>query len=260
MTANLDGVWLKVSRAKKHIDDLEAAIIAFHETKPYAVVVEDDPQTGKRVAKIGGEPVPIPNEVPLILGDAVHAIRSSLDHFLYAAIPSPIQDTAFPICRKGVPTAAYWKSLVGGKAKGASKPLMQALLALQAYEGGRDNGLWLIDRLDLVDKHHLVLTTGIAYSAMTFDFAAMMRGLTEWTKDLPAMPISLRPANRYPVQNGTALFSADPEAFEKHEDLKFRFDVAFGEPQVLVGEPVVPTLRRLADEVEGLLQRLAPLV
>src|SRR6266571_3990435 len=127
MTDRFDGVWLKVGRAKQHIDELEAAIVAFHSTGPYKVVTVDDPQTGKRIAKIGKEPAPIPDEVPLLLGDAVHAIRSSLDHFAYNAIPNLTQDTAFPVCRRGVPTATYWKSLVGGKVKGASKQLTQAL-------------------------------------------------------------------------------------------------------------------------------------
>jgi hypothetical protein len=260
MTDRFGGVWLKVSRARQHIDNLESAIIAFHNTGPYEVVTVDDPQTGKRIARIGSEPAPIPDEVPLILGDAVHVMRSSLDHFLYAAIPNPTQDTAFPVCRRGVPTAAYWKSLVGGKTKGASKQLRQALLALQPFEGGCDHSVWLIDRLDLVDKHNLVLTTGVAYSAMTFDIAAFLRAQSHWTKDLPTFPISLRPADRYPVEKGTELFIADPADFEKHEGLKFSFDVAFGEPQALIGEPVVPTLRRLVVEVETLLKRLIPLV
>src|SRR6266516_6097136 len=108
MTGKFNSVWLKVSRAKQHIGELEAAIIAFHETSPYQVVTVDDPQTGKRVAMIGGEPAPIPHEIPLILGDAVHALRSSLDHFAYNAIPKPTTDTAFPAVRSGVPTAAYW--------------------------------------------------------------------------------------------------------------------------------------------------------
>jgi hypothetical protein len=173
---------------------------------------------------------------------------------------APTQDTAFPVGRRGVPTSAYWKTLVGGKAKGASKALMQALIALQAYEGGRDSDVWLIDRLDLVDKHHLVLTTGVAYSALTFDIAATVRDMTDWMKNLPEMPIRLRPADRYPVQEGTELFIADPADFDKHGELKFSFDVAFGEPPGLQGEPVVPTLWQLLGDLEGLLQRLIPLV
>jgi len=250
-----------MGRAKQHVDDLEAAIIAFHRTNPYHVIIEDDPQTGRRTAKIGREPAPIPDTVPLILGDAVHAIRCSLDYFAYAAVSAPTDQTVFPVLRQSrVPTARELKTLVDGKVVGASKQLRQALYALQPHFGGHGEYIWLIHHLDLIDKHRLLVTIGIAYSSFIFDAAAMLRGLTDWTKDLPPMPIGLRPASRYPVQNGSALFTADPDFFEKHKDLKFTFDVAFGEPQILVGEPVVPTLRRLLDEVDGLLKRLIPLV
>jgi hypothetical protein len=261
VTSRFDHVWLKLDRAKQHIDDVEAAIIAFHRTNPYVVVAEDDPQTGKRTAKIGRKPAPIPSTVPLILGDAVHAIRASLDYFANAAVPVPTDETGFPVPRQSrVPTARDLKSLVDGKVAGASKQLRQALCALQPYPGGHGEYVWLIHRLDAIDKHRLLLTVGIAYRSVIFDAAANLRGLADWTNDLPPMPIGLRPAQRYPVQEGTPLFTADPDFFDKQKDLKFSFDVAFGEPKILEGEPVVPTLRRLLNEVDGLLKRLIPLV
>jgi hypothetical protein len=130
MTSRFDHVWLKLDRAKQHIDDLEAEIIAFHRTNPYVVITEDDPQTGRRTAKIGMKPAPIPSAVPLILGDAVHAIRTSLDYFMYAAVPVPLDQTVFPVPRQSrVPTARELKTLVDGKVTGASKQLRQALYA-----------------------------------------------------------------------------------------------------------------------------------
>lgn len=261
MTSGFDHVWLKLDRAKQHIDDLEGEIIAFHRANPYHVITEDDPQTERRTAKIGKKPAPIPAAVPLILGDAVHAMRCSLDYFMNAAVPAPTDQTVFPVLRQSrVPTARELKTLVDGKVAGASKQLRQALYALQPHFGGHGEHIWLIHYLDLIDKHRLLVTIGTAYSSFAFDAAADLRGLADWTKDLPPMPIALRPASRYPVQDGSALFTADPDFFEKHKDLKFIFDVAFGEPQILVGEPVVPTLRRLLDEVDGLLKRLIPLV
>lgn len=89
MTSSFADVWLKMGRAKQHVDDLEAEIAAFHRADPYHVIVEDNPQTGKRIAKVGREPAPIPDAMPLVLGDAVHAIRSSLDYFAYAAVSAP---------------------------------------------------------------------------------------------------------------------------------------------------------------------------
>jgi hypothetical protein len=258
-----DSVWLKLSRAEQHIDDLEAAIIAFHRTNPYPIITEDDPQTGKRIARVGDEIATIPSTIPLILGDAVHAIRSSLDHFAYAADPAQAgkTKTAFPIWRnETVPARKELKSLLGRQIGRASEPLKKALLALEPYQGGHGEKLWLIDQLDIIDKHRLLVTIGISYESLGFDAAAGLRGLADWTKDLPVTMLYLKPASRYPVQPGTKLFIADASSFDEHEQLQFTFNVAFGEPQVLEGQPLVPTLRGLLNEVKGLLKRLIPLV
>jgi hypothetical protein len=261
MTSRFDVAWQKMGRASQHIDGLEASIVAFHQTGPYQVVIEDDPQTRKRTAKLGGALTPIPPAVPLIMGDVVHALRCSLDYFAYAAVPAPTEQTMFPVLRAArVPKAAELRSLVDGRLKGASKQLRQAVVDHEPYLGGKGESVWLVNHLDIVDKHRLLLTVGTAYTSMRFDAAASLRDLADWTKDLPPMPIGLRPAHRYPVQAGQPLFTADVEAFEKHQDLAFAFDVAFGEPPPLAGEPVVATLRRLHDDVAALLQQLIPLV
>lgn len=230
---------------------------------PYPVVIEDDPQRGKRIAKVGDDPAPIPSAIPLILGDAVHAIRSSLDHFAYAADPAQTgkTKTAFPIWRnETVPTHEELESLIGRQIGRASQPLKDALYALQPYKGGHGEPFWLLDQLDLIDKHRLLVTIGASYEALGFDAAVGLRGLADWTKDLPVTMLYLRPASRYRVESGTELFLADPGSFEKHEQLQFAFNVALGEPQILKGKALVPTLRGLLDEVDGLLKRLIPLV
>jgi hypothetical protein len=44
--------------------------------------VEDDPNTGNRIYKVIDIP-PIDDEIPLITADAVHNIRSALDHLAH---------------------------------------------------------------------------------------------------------------------------------------------------------------------------------
>jgi hypothetical protein len=261
MASRFENALWKLDRAKQHTDDLEATIVAFHQTNPYHVITEDEPHTGRRTAKIGSEPQPIPPAVPLILGDAIHALRSSLDYFAYAAVPTPTEQTMFPVVRHGrVPKPAELRSLVKGRVAGASAQLQRALCDLEPYLGGKGEYVWLIHHLDIVDKHRLLVTIGRAYSSFRFDAAVELRGVADWTKDLPPAHIALRPADRYPVENGTALFTAPADFFEKHNELQFVFDVAFGEPPILTGEPVVPVMRRLLGDVEKLLQQLIPLV
>jgi len=256
-----ESVRLKLDRAKQHIDDLEAAIIAFHRTNPYPIVTEDDPQRGKRVVKVKGKPSPIPSAIPLILGDAVHAIRSSLDHFAYAAVRNPpdITKVSFPIWRKDyVPTVEEFESAMNRQMPRASKRLVQAIYALQPYRRGNGEHLWAIDRLDIIDKHRVLIVIGTYPKSFQFDASGLFAGL-DVPYDIPAIPWAIR-IQEDAIQDGTILFEAAPEDFEKQKDLQFTFHIAFSEPQVLEREPVVPTLRGLLDEVDGLLKRLIPLV
>lgn len=252
--ADFTGMWGKMNRAKQHVSDLETAVVAFHKANPYPVIIDDNPKMGTRAAKLGGPLTPIPREVPVLVGDAIHNLRSALDHFMYAAVAAPSRATYFPVFSgPGSRTAKELKALVHGKTKGASPDLTKALLAIEPYSGGNGEYLWVINDLDITDKHRLLLTIGTAFSAMTLDLADLAPLIFP---DGGSFPLSLRPSDRYPLKEGTELYVAPPGEFEKHRNLKFTFDIAFGEPKVLEGEPIVPTLRRLIDEVEGLLQRL----
>ena len=75
-------MWMKIGRARQHIEELRRALTEYANSVPCTVVREADPdEPGWLRARIDGEPKPIPDEVPLILGDAVHNLRTSLDYF-----------------------------------------------------------------------------------------------------------------------------------------------------------------------------------
>ncbi|PZR65211.1 MAG: hypothetical protein DLM71_00110 [Chloroflexi bacterium] len=78
----LHGARAKVVRAKEHLRSLEERVADFVESDPYRVVRDLDPQTGahRRYAVIERQPPP---ELPLIIGDAVHNLRSALDHAIF---------------------------------------------------------------------------------------------------------------------------------------------------------------------------------
>ena len=256
-----ESVWLKLDRAKQHIDDLEAAIIAFHRTDPYPIVTEDDPQTGRRVVKVKGKPKPIPSAIPLILGDAVHAIRTSLDHFAYAAVRNPPDPTKvmFPIwSRDTVPPPEVLKSTIKGNLPGVSEQLRQAIYALQPYRGGNGEYLWVINRLDVIDKHRVLLVIDTYPTRFQFDVSGLFAGM-DVPYDVPPIVWGIK-TQEPAIEDGAILYDADPNDFQKTKDLQFTFEIAFDEPKILKREPVVPTLRGLLDEVEGLLQRLITLV
>src|SRR5262245_46372286 len=107
--APLDACLLKVERAKEHRDALDAYIrdtFAIDANRP-RLGVKSDPETGEQILYINYMPEldGFANRCSLILGDAVHNLRSALDRLAYQLAhrstsgniqkPKSIQ---FPIC------------------------------------------------------------------------------------------------------------------------------------------------------------------
>jgi hypothetical protein len=255
-----DQLWRKIDRAKAHIDELERALIEYRDSEPLRVVTEEDPEPGFLRARVDGEPRPIPDAVSVILGDAAHNLRSSLDHFVWAAAVNPTNDSGFPIQRQ--PNPSNWKGLVFGKLKGCSKALRQAVLATESHPGGATEFLWTLNELDVTDKHRLLLTVGTSYSSFTMDFMAGVRAdpnEPDWVRNAPAMPVSMVPTDRYPIEKDQVLLRGPADMLRPMGKAGFAFEPAFGEPDTVRSEPVLPGIRQLNGEVEDLLLRLIPL-
>jgi hypothetical protein len=70
----------------------------------------------------------------------------------------------------------------------------------------------------------------------------------------------VRPADKlFPLKVGDELFidASDAEPVEK---MQFVFEVAFGEPQIAEGEPLLETLRELTKLVDSIVPGFEPLL
>jgi hypothetical protein len=89
---------LKVKRAKQHIDDINSAITGFLNSDFYAVSVDKDNEKGSNFLCIDIKPTPFPfHGAALVIGDALHNLRSALDILYYGFVSGPTDWTTFPI-------------------------------------------------------------------------------------------------------------------------------------------------------------------
>ena len=99
MDSRFASSWLKVDRAKHHINELNIRIAAYNERKPHRLVVEQDPQGSNHLWTIRIREA-IPEDLPLLIGDAIHNLRASIDHLIYRSVVlnrhTPTTMTAFP--------------------------------------------------------------------------------------------------------------------------------------------------------------------
>jgi len=228
---------IKVERAYKHIDDLEDAILPFSNAITHTVSFDHDLDTGKPVLKSAALHF-YDSTIPAIAGDAVHNLMSALDHLAYnlvcVGIESGITRTEgqdkiqFPIAHN----SETYESRKARYIQGASREAIQAIDRLKPYKDGNP-ALWLLFKLDIADKHSLILAVG-------GDF--IMDG------------ISFKANDPYFSDFGFYQFA------HQQEDVNLASGESLVQPTVGRTNALLPTLRKLADYVSNIVDSFLPLL
>jgi len=159
----------KLVRAREHLDSFKAIVDSLG-PHPYRIEEERNPQTGDRDFRLIGDAdfptfqrrIPM---LPVIVGDAIHQMRSSLDHAVWQIAKPPVEKvTAFPICadESGHPTSFYGSSKERGVGvrylRNVARPAFEYIESIQPYNrlGPRDE-LWLLNELWNKDKHRALI-------------------------------------------------------------------------------------------------------
>jgi hypothetical protein len=157
---SLDGPMAKVKRADVHYSNVVGAWRDICETSPQAYSIEIGDNGRKHSHRATVFPVVDP-EWGLVLGDAVHNLRSALDHLAWQLVlangGSPVDGpggTQFPIRKPPASTVTI--------AGGVDPDALRLIDDIQPYRGGDDGkNLALINDLDIMDKHHFVIVTAM---------------------------------------------------------------------------------------------------
>lgn len=196
----------------------------------------------------------IPKEISFKVGDALHNLRSTLDHLAWSlvdAAPNGILDqyTSFPIFA----TLEAYKSMSRGKVKGLGEYCLDEIDRMAPLKNGFGHWVWQLHRLDIVNKHRLLLTVAsvpIGRTMLPDEKAAfhsrrsLVGPVTFAVKQLVGL------ANAPPiraVQAGDVLGTFPIS--EMREDMGFAFDVAIDEPEYVAMIPMFRQMRFFAGEV-----------
>ena len=260
-------VALKIKRAKEHVDDLENQLRAFFATNPYKVGTKRDAQTRQLIYYLTSVD-PTPHSIPLIAGDAIQNLMSALDHLAYQIVCSDTHERPpnpnwiyFPIADD----FTKYEAKKRGKMEGVSDDTLKAIDALKPYKGGNDL-LWVLYRLNSVEKHRLLITAGSYFHSVNVGprlIKNMARAIANSAIEvdpntLPTINLWLEPADiMFPLAAGDQLFIDTPDS-ELNEKLQFRFDVAIREPGIIEDKPLLHTVHQLTTVVEGIVTALTP--
>lgn len=242
MKPSFDDARLKVERAKQHIRDLDDALKSFLSNSRHSLAIDQNPDTAEeslRVKDIG----PAPRATALIIGDAVHNLRVSLD---FCACQIAVASGATSAYVK-FPFYATRKELegavMGGKMKAAPPSVIDLIVnEIKPYRGGND-ALFGLHDLDIIDKHILLMP--IVSLLGFWQFSVELGGgieLSNCTVIVQQEGALISMAGRIPGIDGCS---------EIKDQGKPILSVLFGPGQPFQGEPVIQTLYKLSQLVSG---------
>lgn len=145
---------LKVKRANQHISDLNREILTFTRKDPYVAVVDHDSAPGYQLLRVKERYAP-PEHWPLIIGDAVHNLRSALDIMTCDIMRYHRRGVAsvhFPFA----PSLEDLEATIERRTVHRARPeIVDVFRELKPYRGG-DDFLYAIHDFDVRDKHKLI--------------------------------------------------------------------------------------------------------
>src|ERR1035441_9125066 len=148
--------YLKTTRAKVHLDALRNEIDLFRKSKPCTVFHKDNVERGRYEIRI--KIADTPGDIPLILGDLLYCLRSSLDQLVWwlAKLTTPYpRGTQFPILEeRSAKTRKNFSTYTAGVPASAAK----LIDSLQPYHRAEPSAhlLWRLNRLCNIDKHRRI--------------------------------------------------------------------------------------------------------
>jgi hypothetical protein len=255
----------KVERAEKHINEVEDQLLTFGNTDPYKFTAERNPNTREliyRMVEVGA----VPRIAPAV-GDAVHNLRSALDHLICSFSSRIEKYTGFPIFDPSKKTSEGEEAF---EAKIDSIPpeAKQIVKRFNPYDGGNPI-LWRLHQLDILDKHKTLVTVAASFglldiSGHTAFLKYGSRSLVTRTPDghfaaRIAVSNYVAPARRtFPLKAGDVIH-VDPPDSEPDQDIEFRFSVVLNEPGIAEGLSITETLYESRDLVRKIIADFAGL-
>lgn len=239
---------LKIERAKKHINDLHDLCSTYVDSNFCELWVEKDENNGDYLLRLAQTKEP-PSDIPLIIGDAVHNLRSSLD-IAYCELIRDIAGISLTP-KTQIKIVNTRKELVSGLTTGkgilVTRPDIAEVIAttLRPYkDGNEDSLLHVIHDLNITDKHIILIPIFCPSKAEITNIK--MGGLTIGKLVADIGPDGV--LNIVRMGGGVIDFSFDSQSVS--------FSVLFGKEQPLSGKPVVSELRNLVKYTESALQSI----
>ena len=234
---------LKIERAEHHIADLKDRFKAFIDSHPdtLTVTIDSDSTTIKPSQDL-------PVALSLIAADAIHNLRTSLDHATWElrGLDGGKQDrwTKLPVADERV---SY-----EGLCKGIETPLgdlPEFFKGLEIFKLGKGGMIWALHNLDVIDKHIILSVASQRISQPSFTITPERGGQINVF------------GGTFDLGEGATMFKiGGPSDVKMYQNSNTSVDVVFGNVDGFEFKPVIPTLVHLRDAVNDVITQFEALV
>jgi hypothetical protein len=224
----------RIARAKKHINDLDRRINKFFKKQPYARTIEDDTDGINILHKIK-----LTKQFPAGFTDlaieAIEGLRAALDHATFAACVatgnSNPRNSYFPIAG----SLDELDNVIKRRCKDIPPDIITLCRSFNPYKGGNDL-IFALNKLCNTNKHRIIIPVGMANAGTHFKHMTI------------SGPFSI-PNPVWDREKNEIVFAKTAPNTKLQYNINFFFHVAFGESDIVDGQPVIPVLRKIAEEV-----------
>lgn len=244
-------------RASEHARELDTITAAFLDRNPHEILAEFNPASTEYIFKVRVREQP-PAIIGILAGEVAHGLRSALDYAVGELIasncgapPSAQQNFEFPIFSSPAKYSDRLRKNAG--LPSTALPLLEAMQPYHSANGDRGALLWQLHRLDIEEKHRQLVAA--AGGLGTMRLAHTGKGGTA------AFAVPDQPLTHFPLEDGAVIlrFWSEPDPDSKIK-LDFQDWVAIRNPAEISGQPIVPVLARIFDEVKACISELEALI
>jgi hypothetical protein len=229
---------LKIERANQHIKDAERWVRYFLDFSTFSLgITGDDKVFIKRPAPIAQTQV-----LAAIVGDAVHNLRTALDHIAFEILQrfgGHLEKAGFPIDKDRQSLTAQLRY------QEIERVAPDVANIIANFMGSNGRQLVGLNRLTFIDKHRLLLTpVSVAkVSVLCIDDENNV------PSDVPLATLLVLPKGA-PLTPGSAAY-----LYNRRNGNMF-VEVCFGKGEPFENEPIIPTLHLLSEHVSSIRQTL----
>ena len=235
--------------------------------KPYTVAEKEDAPGSYAVNKV----TEVDQRIVSIIGDVLQNLRSALDHLtihllcIRLGVDKTDPESHFPVRD----TADKYKTKMEGVEQTLGKDVADLMRAVEAHEGGNGHLIWVLHRLNNIDKHRIIVAVGSGNRSINLGGIGLRshapfwqslkdQGIIQADTPVPVLSAFFKPAdNLCPLKVGDVLLTGVSRN-EVDVDNDFRFEIAFNEPGFSEGDPIIKTLQKMRDLVSATVDSFRP--